>query len=363
MSLSAVISAIMGIQNRNIYTQDTTLRQYVFTPYTDGKYYSDCSSLMWKAFKNYDDLYIGANSDAQWDNGELVYQAGTTPIGQKGTIPLQQLKTAGLRAGDILFWGDRLLGGIDLVHVEMYIGNDQIIGHGSGIGPTIKNARTYKHSHEFIGCRRYDTEALDYYTGNRWLSIQEMQTNATYIYQKLINEGWTINAICGFLGNVQQESTINPGIWQGTRPPEEGETNWGYGLTQWTPYTKYTDFCDAHQLAYDRMDSALTRIKYEVENEVQWDSTSHPSGWTPISFKQFTESNEDCQTLAVYFLYGYERPREIEQKIATRKENAQYWLNYFGGYNPPIRPDPPTPSTDISTSKMIYYLKPRRKFI
>jgi hypothetical protein len=42
------------------------------------------------------------------------------------------------------------------------------------------------------------------------LGSDEMDLNAEYICRYLLAEGWTLNAICGMLGNMQAESSINP---------------------------------------------------------------------------------------------------------------------------------------------------------
>ena len=42
------------------------------------------------------------------------------------------------------------------------------------------------------------------------MDIEKMKVNATYLYGYLIQEGWTVNAISGMLGNMQSESAINP---------------------------------------------------------------------------------------------------------------------------------------------------------
>lgn len=55
------------------------------------------------------------------------------------------------------------------------------------------------------------------------LTLEQMQLNATYIYNALINDGWTLNAIAGMLGNMQSESAINPGRWQSDRVGGESE--------------------------------------------------------------------------------------------------------------------------------------------
>ena len=73
-------------------------------------------------------------------------------------------------------------------------------------------------------------------SNNKYLSQGEMESNAKEIYTYLSDKGWTLNAISGLLGNMQRESTINPGLWQSLK---EGNYSGGYGLVQWTPASKY----------------------------------------------------------------------------------------------------------------------------
>lgn len=48
------------------------------------------------------------------------------------------------------------------------------------------------------------------YDSSNPLNMEQMKLNATYIANALRQRGWTLNAICGMLGNMQSESTINP---------------------------------------------------------------------------------------------------------------------------------------------------------
>lgn len=66
------------------------------------------------------------------------------------------------------------------------------------------------------------TPVPSYYSGNFFLSLSQMQVNATYLYGLLNAEGWTLHAIAGLLGNTQTESTHNPGIWQNLTPNKGG---------------------------------------------------------------------------------------------------------------------------------------------
>ena len=50
--------------------------------------------------------------------------------------------------------------------------------------------------------------------GNRYLSSAEMQNNARIIYEYLLEKGWSVNAICAVIGNMEVESKINPNVWE-----------------------------------------------------------------------------------------------------------------------------------------------------
>ena len=63
------------------------------------------------------------------------------------------------------------------------------------------------------------------------LTQKQKEANASYIYDYLKNNGWTKEAISGLLGNIEQESQFNPGVWQDWHNTEK----LGYGLVQWSP--------------------------------------------------------------------------------------------------------------------------------
>jgi hypothetical protein len=133
---------------------------------------------------------------------------------------------------------------------------------------------------------------LYYNPESRHLTDAEMTVNANYIYSYLSKPeiGWSKNAIAAILGNMQSESSINPARWQSDNI---GNTSGGYGLVQWTPATKFLDWCTAR--GYDRlsMDSALKRILEEVETDTQW-GANVVKGSPPYNFEGFTHSTEDA---------------------------------------------------------------------
>lgn len=187
------------------------------------------------------------------------------------------------------------------------------------------------------------------YDSSKALTMEQMQVNAKYIYSYLYGQGWTVNAIAGILGNMQSESSMNPGRWQSDRVG--GETSGhGYSLVQWTPYTKYTNWCSENGYSDpSEMDIALARILYEVENNIQWgyDSKGNPP---PYNFKGFTESEESPYDLAINFLRYYERPAEYNQP--ARGTQAEYWYEYLTGESPII----PTPESIITKKKFPWVL-------
>ena len=154
------------------------------------------------------------------------------------------------------------------------------------------------------------------YSGNFYLTQSQMESNAAYIWYRLKPLGWTMNAVAGMLGNMEKESTINPGLWQsfnvGGGP--------AFGLVQWDPFTKYTNWCANNGLDPADMDSALMRIEYEIERGLQWIKT----GAYPETFAQFKSSTKNVTYLANAFLRNYERPANQNQPDRAEKANKWY---------------------------------------
>lgn len=190
---------------------------------------------------------------------------------------------------------------------------------------------------------------MSYVSANRFLTQSEMEKNATYIYNYLAPKGWTKNAIAGMLGNMQTESSINPGIWQNL---DAGNTSLGYGLVQWTPATKYLDWCEEHDLEPSAMESALERIIYELESGLQYYATDA----YPLSFYEFKHSTLDPAYLGLAFLANYERPAEPNQP--ARGTQATAWYNFLGGgdYDPPGEDEPATPTKKKALSLLLMYV-------
>lgn len=169
---------------------------------------------------------------------------------------------------------------------------------------------------------------MSWITGNRYLNMEEMQENAQLFRDRMQDYGFTIESICGMLGNIQTESTINPGIWQSLK-----EWSGGYGLTQWTPYTKYSEWAGSGW--QDNGDKECERINYEFENGIQYYKTKK----YPITAEEFKNSTESPSYLAWAFIYNYERPKNKNQP--KRAEQADYWYEFLTGEQPPTPVNPP----------------------
>lgn len=167
------------------------------------------------------------------------------------------------------------------------------------------------------------------YSGNFWLSLEQMEVNVSEFYQlmKSRHPDWEEKPIAGMLGNIQTESTVNPGIWQNL---DEGNLDLGYGLVQWTPASKYLDWCTANNYQPGTLVTSLLRIEWEIENHQQWIPTSYYNH----SFTYFlTDTNLTPYQAALVFVRNYERPDKYNDDL--RGTRANYWYEYITGEIPP----------------------------
>lgn len=179
---------------------------------------------------------------------------------------------------------------------------------------------------------------MPFVSGNYYLNMSQMQNNAELIWAYGYSEGWTKEATAAILGNMQAESSINPGIWESLVP-----YGGGYGLVQWTPYTKYSQWATGQGYSWqDNGPAELLRISYEAANNIQWFYNAEVGMAPPITFQEFLESELSVSTLSDYWLYFYEHPRDPIATRQTRRDNAAYWYNYLDD-EPPEPPEPPEP--------------------
>lgn len=167
--------------------------------------------------------------------------------------------------------------------------------------------------------------ALSWVSKNDYLSQSEMKNNAKIFYQIMNSYGFTLQAISAMLGNIQAESGINPGIWESLSP-----YTGGYGLVQWTPYTKYSEWAGAGW--ENNGNKQCERINFEFENGLQW-STDYEYA-VDMSSTQFKTSTESVSSLAIAFLWNYENPYVEDataklEKERQRSQNANEWYVFL----------------------------------
>lgn len=125
--------------------------------------------------------------------------------------------------------------------------------------------------------------------------------NGTAVAQKLYTQyGWARNPIVGYLGNIQQESGIDPTNFQGA----DGDWSQGVGFNQWTPGTNLQTRAQAiGRTDYLTMDCQLAVMDYERRTGIQYYATSAYN----LSFNEFIKSTRDIEWLTYAFEANYER--------------------------------------------------------
>lgn len=220
------------------------------------------------------------------------------------------------------------------------------------------------------------------------LSQDQMELNAKFIYDYMHTKyGWTLTAICGMLGNIEAESTMNPARpqdnavnngWYPSCPGYRGDapnptTTWyGYGLFQVTPYMalegkRYNPYnfgnwaysngytfshssggsggemeVQLDWLMSGNPEKAFYNTAQPNNNQQKWyaDSRSPIKGIsTPSLYGKLTQSPELC---AEVFYWNLERSGALS--VGNRPSMARKWYSFLSSYTPsPPEPEPPTP--------------------
>ena len=125
--------------------------------------------------------------------------------------------------------------------------------------------------------------------------------NGTEVAQKLYTQyGWSRNPIVAYLGNIQQESSIDPTNFQGA----DGDWSMGVGFNQWTPGTNLQERAQAiGRTDYLTIDCQLAVMDYERRAGIQYYATSSYN----LSFDEFIKSTNDIEWLTYAWEANYER--------------------------------------------------------
>ncbi len=199
-------------------------------------------------------------------------------------------------------------------------------------------------------------------------SIQQ-QENANIIRSFFINEGWTLEAICGMLGCMQGESTINPAFIQATNRnklpngadeltdvPNSvminfymqyfGDTRKEYaiGLIQWDGYStrngvpgqKLVNYAMSNNINWYDGWTQLYRIRGEWQWDIGHQSTDFfkPVNWegTTWTYANYPTSTMTPESCASVWTYGVERNKGGP---GFRPANARLWYDWFTGPDAP----------------------------
>lgn len=294
--------------------------------YRDGYGMPNCTCYAWGRFY---ELGGGRPSLCLWNAEEWFryddgYERGQTPrLGAIAVWSKGSLDTGDDGAGHVAVVERIYDDGSILTSNSAWGGSvfyTEKVANDYDLGGTYKFEGFIYHPINFDGVDDSIATVPDPISANRFLSLEEMKINATYIFYTLNRHGWTASAIAGMLGNMQTESTINPGIWENL---DSSDPSRGFGLVQWTPSTKYTNWCSENGHEPASMDAALARIEWEIANGEQWISTSE----YPMTFEEFKNSTLPASELADIFLKNYERPADSEQP--ARGEQANFWYEFI----------------------------------
>lgn len=212
------------------------------------------------------------------------------------------------------------------------------------------------------------------------LDDEKTHHNANCVKSYMVNQlNWTLQSICGIIGNMQYESGLNPAYicptYRHMLPSEEDlgmlqnyvmmyfmqseygtPTNeFGIGLCQWssTTRTNYLEqsYMVARAIRTPHSSSNSTRYLWydgwlqckRINEERADDSQVRRFDPNEVNGVRYTFDNYAIQTTdpadcAEAWAVGYQKTTD---GLATRRANATYWYNYFTTVNPPVIPEPP----------------------
>lgn len=170
----------------------------------------------------------------------------------------------------------------------------------------------------------------------------EAEDNARMIYNILSDQGWTLNAIAGAIGNMQAESGLNPWRWQGDTVLASDSslldsTEHGYGLVQFTPANKYvqnaTGYTGYGPNFSDQIGSEDDGAAQMMYLDAEGDYIEHSS--YPLSYAEYKVSTESAYYLGKVWLINYERPGDQSEEVQDYRGNlAQSWYDTLSGETP-----------------------------
>ena len=153
---------------------------------------------------------------------------------------------------------------------------------------------------------------------------------AEQVKEYFINQGWTLQAICGLIGNMYGESALDPSAWE-----VPGNSSYGIGLVQWTPGTELLNWSSQNGKNPYAVDTQCDLIESQLVNGGQYYSTYA----YPLSATEFMHSTASPSYLADAWVHNYERPANYSS-APKREVAAEYFYGYFNGNPSNVSPAP-----------------------
>lgn len=292
--------------------------------------YYDCSSIIWYAL-----LYGGFELDKNawpfttYTMGKILKKLGFQEIVIDSSFQLQK--------GDIV-----VVNSSSRHHTEMAYDDKHTMGAHSANRPLadqvsindyeFENSQ-YQYAYRFPYSPSGDWIVKVGTGGSYYLSDEEQKNNVNIIWEYFKAQGWSKNAVAGLCGNMEQESTFNPGL------EETGNESDGWGLVQWTPFSDLTKVLDVlygshsdwqdgtKQLSvlYAEYQETIGSASRGIERQWYESFPSVPTQYK-MKWKDWAVSTETPEYLCMVFQYCYERPTTIHTE---RQEMARKWYEYL----------------------------------
>ena len=181
---AAVVGRGLSRRGKNSYTQGAKRDQV-------ARGWSDCSSFVRWCWKMVLGLDIGGNTEAQIVDADLV------TIHKGGRYP----DVSRIQPGDLVYFGGNAKHYLGVGHVEMVVkagkspADCQLLGHGSGAGPTLKNLKSYCDSRKnYLMTRRPLMQTRTWALGDRVIELGCFGEDVRALQAALMGLGYPVGA-------------------------------------------------------------------------------------------------------------------------------------------------------------------------
>lgn len=188
--------------------------------------------------------------------------------------------------------------------------------------------------------------AWQYDWTNTYHAHYTFESNAPLALGVMQQAGWTYNAAIGVIGNLEQESGINPGQWQGGYNVGDWDNgSCGFGIAQWTPgrkYAIYIGYPTGSPPLADAVDGDR-QMQFLITEPSQWSTyfvdmntgySSYYGVTVPIlpTMASFAASNASIEDLTAAWMVYWERPSNVYAALSNRIAFAQHYAGITPSY-------------------------------